>query len=100
MHHVHELLLKAQKILACPICERTYALEEIRVKETANSIMRLQTVCANNHVPVLTVFALPYSGRWHALPLKTDEVIVGAKEIARFKGNFKKLWNIETDSNA
>lgn len=103
MNSFETIINQVQKVLTCPACGRHFGAGEIHVRGVIDGLYVMQTICANGHMPILTI-ALFSPSRQPAAPLNiyhkpvlkekisTNDVLDGMEGIDRFDGDFRSVW--------
>ena len=104
MSSLPEIIKRAQKVLFCPVCKRSYRLNEIRLRGVFDGTYIFQTVCTKHHVPVVTVFVAHHDARTNEeleivrevngekKSISPDDVISMHEALRDFDGDFESVF--------
>lgn len=110
MNTISEIIKHAQRFLFCPICNRSFNLEEIRLRGFLDDVYILQVKCEKMHNPVsMTVIVgkgvnIGFGGGNNKLNNISDnkmsqidsvtesDIYALGQSLDNFDGNFESLW--------
>lgn len=99
MNNFQSILKEIQKTLHCPICNRNYRLEEIKLRGFFDQIFIFQTICINNHQPVSAILIVtpqkePGNLKTNASyqPISSKEEEEFKKALRNFNGDFRAIF--------
>lgn len=92
MNPIQEIIQQAQKDLYCPSCGRSFRLNEIRLRGLYNNTILLQTVCANEHTPIIMIFVASYKNANNFHIIDADDILKAHKTFKNFNGDFQAIW--------
>lgn len=86
MRSLQDEIKQAQRDLFCPICSRTFALKDIRIRTfLSNSAVELSVICNRGHIPVILL-----------LPIVLKEVAkAGHISPTELRKAYKKIESLE-----
>lgn len=87
-----QLLFQAHSVLICPACNRTYKVDEIMLRGVFNEVIVLQTLCAQNHSPIVTVLLAPAPNGAQHVSITNDDVLVLHERLEQCNGKLASLW--------
>ena len=86
------LLTHAHTSLVCPVCNRSYALNEINLRGVFDSVIVLQTICAKDHGPIITVLLAPVPDEAELEGIGEEEVLDFYQILETNVADISKLW--------
>lgn len=103
MNNLIKVIKEAQNILYCPKCRRKYGFDEIKLRGFLENVYVLQTVCHNNHEPLVLNIIVNVQNN-NSISIK--EILNNQKNkkdstcdnkiidiaVENFDGDFEKLW--------
>ena len=103
MNLIDQILQQARNFLVCPVCNRHYAGNEIRLRGFIDNTYIFQAFCAKGHKPLAVTYLAslhklekPISAYFHNLTgTKITPELLKKAEVAleSFDGDFSKLWS-------
>ncbi len=87
-----QLLTHAHASLICPVCTRSYTLNEINVRGIFESVIVLQTMCAKDHGPIITVLLAPIPEAHTQNSLTSEDVLDLHSALEGEPQNLSQLW--------
>ena len=87
-----QLLSHAHASLVCPVCTRSYTLNEINVRGIFESVIVLQTMCAKDHGPIITVLLAPIPEAHTQQPISNEDVLDLHSTLKGDLKNLPQLW--------
>lgn len=90
---LHEVILRAQQQLSCPVCDRDYQLSDFRIKGNIANQYLVQATCGRDHGPTLTLYVIALGTE----PLlesvvTTDHVLDLHQQLKAFNGDFQGIF--------
>lgn len=92
MNPIGEIIQKAQKDLYCPSCGRSFSFDEIKLRGLYNKTILLQTICTNEHTPIIMIFVASYKNLNNIHIIDADDIIKAHKTFKQFDGDFQSIW--------
>lgn len=92
---IHEVILRAQQQLSCPVCDRDYDLSDLRIKGHVANQYLVQAGCNKDHNPTLTLYVVvlqPQTQTTAAPLVTTDHVLDIHQQLKSFDGDFRTLF--------
>lgn len=87
-----QLLTHAHASLVCPVCTRRYTLNEISVRGIFESVIVLQTMCAKDHGPIITVLLAPIPDSRTQNPVSSEDVLDLYSALTPEVTNLSQIW--------
>jgi len=78
------IIKKMQKNLVCPICQKHFAKDEIKLKGMFDNTAMIHTECRNNHPAIQSLHIVMLEKVYNEKNIN--------KQINDFDGDFIKLW--------
>lgn len=89
MSNLAEIIQQIQRDLSCPICGKNYEIGEIRLRGLFDHTLIVQTICANGH---MTLFMTTVKEKQKRPPISTNDIIDLHNALAKFDGDFQRIW--------
>ncbi len=90
---LHELLARVQRELVCPVCKRSFEIDEIRVRGAIDNHVLVQASCQRGHHPTLVLYVAGHHDRAPAKDgMTSDDVLDLHLELKRFNGDFRTMF--------
>jgi hypothetical protein len=95
MRSLQDEIRQAQRELTCPICSRSFQLEDIRLRTFANSsAVELSVVCSHGHFPVILIVPVTLRDISKAGRISRGELQRAYEKIDRLSLSIEELYKI------
>lgn len=90
---MNELLARVQRELTCPVCKRSFDIDEIRVRGAIDNHVLVQASCQRNHHPSLVLYvAGNHDHQGNDNGMTSDDVLDLHQQLKQFNGDFRTMF--------
>ena len=89
-----ELLQRVQRELNCPVCKRSFEIDEIRVRGAIDHNFLVQATCHRNHHPALVLYIAGHHDQNadDKNRITSDDVLDLHQQLKQFNGDFRAIF--------
>lgn len=91
---MNELLQRVQRELSCPVCKRSFEVDEIRVRGAIDHHFLVQATCHRGHHPTLVLYIAGHHEQEGDAKnrVTSDDVLDLHQQLKQFNGDFRAIF--------
>ncbi len=91
MSNIKEIIRQIYRDLFCPVCGKSYKIDQLNIRGIVGQTLAVQTTCSNGHA-TLFMTSLGQIEQIKSEPISANDCIDIHYNLKKFNGDFVNLW--------